>query len=783
MPLPQSSLRSAVLSGLLVVLAASAAAQPSTEAPYYISTLAGFSAQGSRDGTGATARFGLPVGIVVDPANNVFVADSSNNTIRKITPAGVVTTLAGSPGFKGLVDGPGATARFDIPWALAIDVAGNLYVEDVGNNAVRKVTPQGEVTTIPDKHGIADMYATASRIPDSTVQLLATKPLSNGYYYAYGKAYQGVMIGSRGLTAPGLAADSAGNAYVIDDSSIRKITPAGSDTTLAGSPKLDGAQDGVGSAARFDYMLSPATDMVSNVYVAEYTAGRIRKITPSGEVTTLAGVDEPNGTPRDGAKADARFAAPAALAVDSTGNVLVTDTTAIRVITPSGSVSTRAGIQATSGSVDGSGSSAQFGNVAGLTLSPDGNLYACDSEHSTIRRITPGGVVTTFAGIADHHGHADGAGTQALFSRPEGIACDRTGNLYVADSANHAIRKITPAGLVTTVAGNPGVMGSSDGTGSSATFEWPHNIAVDADGYIFVLCDSTTPSLRVISAAGEVRSLASSNWLLYLANDQAGHVYTCEAGPKVTRLTPDGLGTVALDVSSTWALTRTADNGADSSFGPFCVDSNGTVYANGPTGLIRKISTAGTITDLAGTWLYAPGISWQPSVDGIGSNARFGSSLGCMAVDSAAGTLYIADGSTIRKGQLAGPVTITAQPQSQNATAGTNVQLSVTATGIPAPTYQWRFSGTPISGATAATLNLPSVTAANAGDYTVVATNALGSATSASATLAVTAAPVTPSTPSTPSSGGGGGALGLGFALALLVLGAVRRFTPTSVSP
>jgi hypothetical protein len=244
----------------------------------------------------------------------------------------------------------------------------------------------------------------------------------------------------------------------------------------------------------------------------------------------------------------------------------------------------------------------------------------------------------------------------------------------------------------------------------------------------------------------------------------------------------DGTFSVVLDLSTQSFDAIAPGFKIGSTFGAFTLDDAGNFYTAPSNGLVLKITPAGTVSALAGVWRYVPGaysIQIAPA-DGLAGTARFEYS-DSIAVD-ATGTVYIADGSTIRKGQLAGPVTITAQPQSQSATAGTNVQFTVAVSGVPAPTYQWRLNGSPISGATATTLSLTSVTTANAGDYTVVVTNDLGFTASSAATLTVTAAPTTPTTPSSPSSGGGG-SLGAGFALVLLALGAVRRFAPKSVSP
>ena len=483
------------------------------------------------------------------------------------------------------------------------------------------------------------------------------------------------------------------------------------------------------------------------------------------------------GWSQDGDRYTANFTEPAAIAATASGSLLVADDTTVRRVAPDGSVVTLAGLSSSNaiGRTDGTGSAARFGDHLGCTLAPDGCLYVADSRNHTIRKVTPAGVVSTVAGQPGVSGSTDGTGDAARFFGPRNIAADRHGNLYVADGNNNTIRKITPAGVVSTLAGQPGIAGNTDGPAAAATFELPYDLAVDKNGNVFVICLAIpgTRTLRLITPGGTVSTL-DCGVLGPLAGDSAGNVYGVLGGTTIVKLNLGGTATAVLDVSATWPNLR-ASSEESASVGPFAVAANGDIYLTRPSGFIRRISASGGVATLAGRWRMADDSPWPTisPVDGLGESVRF-ENPESIAVDSA-GTVYLCDGSTIRKGVPAGPVAITVQPQSQSATAGTSVQFSVTATAVPAPTYQWRRNGSPISGATTATLSLPSVTAANAGEYTVVVTNDLGSATSAAATLTVTAAPTTPSKPS--SGSGGGGALGLGFAAALAVLLAARRRT------
>jgi hypothetical protein len=295
---------------------------------------------GNVDGAGAAARFNFPQGVATDSAGNVYVADSFNNIIRKITPTGVVTTLAGS-GRPGSTDAIGAAASFNFPIGVATDGAGNVYVGDSGNFTIRKITATGLVTT-----------------------LAGTAPGDNG---GGGGSVDGTGAAASFSSPRGVATDSAGNIYVADHgaSTIRKITPAGVVTTLAGTAGVNGSTDANGAAAHFFLPVGVATDSADNVYVADTFNHTIRKITPAGVVTTLAGTAGVPGS-TDAAGAAASFRSPLGVATDSAGNVYVAeaDNGTIRKITPAGAVGTVVGVAGQAGFAPGA--------LPGLLESPRG---------------------------------------------------------------------------------------------------------------------------------------------------------------------------------------------------------------------------------------------------------------------------------------------------------------------------------------------------------------------------------------------------------------------------
>ncbi len=296
--------------------------------------------------------------------------------------------------------------------------------------------------------------------------------------------------------------DPDGNLFLVDiwNDVIKKVTPDGVVTTVAGSGVM-GHADGTGTAASFVYPYGMCYDAVNDCfYIADSQAFTIRKMTRDYVVTTIAGLAGNPGT-ADGTGTAARFRWNSGIDTDSHGNIYTVDAQAhtVRKITPAGVVTTLAGLANSAGSTDGTGSGARFSEPWGLTVAPDDNVYVCELGNNDVRKITPAGVVTTLAGLAGSPGFADGTGSAARFSQPYGVASDFQGNVFVADYANRRIRKVTPAGVVTTVAGT-GSIGYTDGLGSVATFTAPSGLEFRRDGKAYVL---DKDRVRLMSGAAE----------------------------------------------------------------------------------------------------------------------------------------------------------------------------------------------------------------------------------------------------------------------------------------
>jgi hypothetical protein len=358
-------------------------------------------------------------------------------------------TIAGKAGSSGSADGTNSAARFNGPVGVAVDTDGNLYVAEGGNNTIRKVMPAGRNWVVTTVAGLAGS-------PGST----------DGTNSAARFKFSLVVSGNSSLGC-GPAVDSAGILYVPDagNHTIRKVTPVGTNwvvTTLAGLAGASGTADGTNSDARFDFPIGLALDTNGSIYVADSLNQTIRKVAPVGTnwvVTTLAGLAGVSGS-ADGTNTAARFYLPGYPGLDSAGNIYVPDfvNQTIRKVTPVGTnwvVTTLAGRPGVSGSADGTNSAARFYWPSQVVVDSAGTLYDADSGTSTIRKVTPVGtnwVVTTVAGSAGSVGSADGTGSAARFNFGAGsggaVTTDSSGSLYVPDWGNQTIRKGFPANSV-----------------------------------------------------------------------------------------------------------------------------------------------------------------------------------------------------------------------------------------------------------------------------------------------------------------------------------------------
>lgn len=468
---------------------------------------------GSADGTSTVASFYSPTGITVDSNGDLYVTDRTTNLIRKITTDiegnPIVSTIAGIVDTMGNTNAKLSTSTFSNPTGIAVGANDDLYIADQSNNLIRIITryqnqelyfESGQTNTfnswlISGKANALFKVSSITTGSQATLNLLPFNQLP-------------LFFGPRGI-----ATDSSGNIYVADsnNSLIRKVTSAGVVSTLAGAVGTTEWADGTGADAYFNNPYSVATDNIGNVYVADINNHVIRKVTPAGVVTTFAGTPGVSGN-TNGTTSTALLNRPSGIAIDGSGNFYIADTAnnQIRKITPSGTVTTLAG-SGDPGSTDGIGAAASFNGPSGITVTNTGTVYVADFNNYLIRKITPDGSVKTIAGQAGIFGNTNGTGTNALFNIPSGIAVDKSNNnnIFVADTGNQLIRKIVDSNntvIVTTFAGS-GSPVVADGTGTSASFSDPAGITTDISGNVYV-SDSAGYTIRKITPLGAVTTLA-----------------------------------------------------------------------------------------------------------------------------------------------------------------------------------------------------------------------------------------------------------------------------------
>jgi sugar lactone lactonase YvrE len=655
----------------------------------YVSTFAGSGVAGFLNGTANVAQFNIPYSIAVDASENVYVTESTSYAIRKITPLGVVSTYAGRVTTSGFLDAQDTNALFGAPKGLGIDGSGNLYVADATNNRIRKISTTGVVTTLA------------------------------------GNGTAGYLDG-QGLTAKfnnpiGVAVTSSGVIYVSDASNnrIRAISNTGLVTTFAGSGS-PGMVNGQGTAAQFNTPRAIAVDISGNIYVVDYNNNRVRKITNTGTVTTLSGTGAFGSV--NGAGTTATFKYPEGIAIDASGNSFVGDVTnnCIRKITGTGNTSTYAGI-ATRGLENGQlGTMAMFNSPVAVTMTSSGITYVIDDFNSCVRKVTANGIVSTFVGNVGA-GYADGQGTAAYFNNPKGMVLDAAGNIYVADTFNNRIRKITSAGVVTTIAGD-GTAGYLDGQGTAAKFNNPYSLTIDTAGNLYV-ADTKNHRIRKISTSGAVTTVAG--YILSGFADGASTIARFKNPQGITIDNATGILYVADTTNN--RIRKIATDGTVTTFaGSFAgySDDQGTAaYFYNPIGItrdasgnfyigdyynsvVRKITSTGLVSTYAGSGL-------SEYADGIGNLASFYFPVGVTADGS--GNVYVADSYTqrIRKITSVEPYTISpALPAGMSFNASTGI-ISGTPTEIRA-SMAYTISASNYSGTGTTTVTFATGTAASA---------------------------------------------------------------------
>ena len=465
---------------------------------YQVATLAGF--PHDADGVKEEASFNEPEGIAIDKRGNLYIADTWNHKVRKITPDGIVSTLVGSKY---------GSAYNIIPTGIAVDNNGNVYISS--RHQIYRITTDGNIIEFAGSSedgdtdgfnahfynikGLAcDNYGNIFVVDGSNDKIKKITP--DGFVSSYA-GYKNNSYADSLLYFPNnVAIDKHGNLFVSDggNNCIRKITAQGSISTFAGSAAY-GSEDGIGSSAGFIRPCGITIDLNGNLFVVDQGNNAIRKITKEGEVTTIP-IAFTNKIPS--------FKKLSSITIDSSGYLYVTDieSNLIYKISQKGELYLFAGCGLNS--IDGIGSKAFFNYPVGMVMDKKGNIFISDKNNHNIRKIDPAGNVKTFAG-SGNKGCDDGKGLDASFNEPHGLAIDKKGNIYVADKSNNSIRIINRKGEVETYLQNK----NKNNIGANDYFSQPIDICIDSKGNLYVL-NQYASQIQIIDTEQNVRLLSTN---------------------------------------------------------------------------------------------------------------------------------------------------------------------------------------------------------------------------------------------------------------------------------
>jgi uncharacterized protein (TIGR03437 family) len=595
-----------------------------------ITTVAGNGQKGSAGdgGPAVNAQLMTPRNLTVDAAGNLYIAEFEGHRVRKVSPDGKITTVAGS-GVAGLRGdgGPATAAQLGYPAGLAVDRTGALYIADSQNQRIRKILPGGAIATV-----LGGAFATALLTPtalavDAAGTIYVADRSNVVRAYTSGGAWINVAgIGSPGFGGDGgpaaaaqltsahdLAVDVYGSLYIADGVRLRKVTGNGAMQTVAGDGYLHAVGDG--AAATTAQLFQPsavALDARGYLYVADTGTQRVRMVSNTSQMASLAGTGVAGFSGEGGPAAFAQVHAPRGIAVDAFGNVIIADTDnhRVRQVGPDGRIRTLIGTGAAGMGPEGlPGAQTPLHGPKAVCVDHAGTLYVVDTSNHRVLRAALGGAIVTAAGNGSPGDAGDGGlGRLAQLNQPSACALDTAGNLFIADTLSNRIRRVTPAGAIATVAGT-GVEGFG-GDGSAATsaqLRAPGGVAVDDDGNIFI-ADSGNNRIRQITPDGAIRTIAGGDNIgvpfrapAGLVLDGSGNLYVADTNSNlVRRLAPQ---TEVAPEPVTFTPELSAVNAASLLPGPVAPGETVIIFGLGlgpEAGVAGATDAAGLMANLAG---------------------------------------------------------------------------------------------------------------------------------------------------------------------------------------
>ncbi len=669
-----------------------------------LSIIAGTGTAGAPTAGAATSsKLNGPFGIAVDASGNVYIGDLGNSEVEKVTSSGTLSIFAGTGTAGSATAGPATSSELNQPYGLTVDSAGDVYIADYSAHEVDRVTPSGTLSIFAGTGTAGTQTASTAGVATSTNLGGPNGVALDSSGDVYIADYDDRVIDEVGAwTAPTFTADTPGAAtygsaysYTFTASGYPAPTFSVSSGALPYGLSLNATTGVVSGKPMGSGTFSvAATNGVGSVIAGPFT---LSVTAPAGDILAFAG-NGVSGNPTAGPATSSDMSLPEQVAVDSSGDVYVADYSAdvVEKVTPSGTLSIVAGISGSSGTpTAGPATSSHLHEPSGVALDGSGNLYIADTVNDVVEKVTPSGTLSVFAGTGTAGAPTAGPATNSDLNAPVALAVDSAGDVYISDWSNHEVEKVTASGTLSVFAGTGTAGVATAGAATSSMLDHPRGIAVDGAGNVYVV-DSTDPQALKVTASGTLSIITGTG---VSGNPTAG------AASSSKLRSPYGVA----------------------------VDRQGSVYIADPgASEVEKVTASGTLSIFAGI----SGSSGTPSA-GPAASSKINFPIG-VGLDTS-GDVYISDANDelVYEVTAAAPVFTADAPSATSYDSAYNYTFA--ATGIPAPTFSVSSGALPYGLSLNTTTGVVSGTPMGSGTFSVTATNSAGTAVAGPFTLSVTA--------------------------------------------